>query len=204
MRLYCCFIHKVAALQNENLKTCNICKIKVSRWEIFMEQELRFGLDLNRLAVLKKRVWANYEQLLRVFFSCFLGQKKLHFFKNIVAFVLKSCIEWSWKKKFPPIETPHRGTYVSIMTLALTTVAKLKGGRRDKSSLLSCRAVERSLNLVGQVVIKSFLKGKVVLEFRLNFICGQSTSLEPQTDSSINTTYQVYCLYNVPAILICA
>ena len=58
-----------------------------------MEQELRFGLDLNRLAVLKKRVWANYEQLLRVFFSCFLGQKKLHFFKNIVAFVLKSCIE---------------------------------------------------------------------------------------------------------------
>ena len=41
---------------------------EVPRWEIFMEQELRFGLDLGRLAVLKKRVWADYEQLLRVFF----------------------------------------------------------------------------------------------------------------------------------------
>ena len=38
-----------------------------------MEQELRFGLDLGRLAVLKKRVWADYEQLLRVVFS---GAKK--------------------------------------------------------------------------------------------------------------------------------
>ena len=39
-----------------------------------MENELRFGLDLGRLAVLKKRVWADYEQLLRVVFSCFQGQ----------------------------------------------------------------------------------------------------------------------------------
>ena len=31
---------------------------EVPRWEIFMEQELRFGLDLGRLVVLKKRVWA--------------------------------------------------------------------------------------------------------------------------------------------------
>ena len=28
---------------------------EVLRWEIFMEQELKFGLDLGRLAVLKKR-----------------------------------------------------------------------------------------------------------------------------------------------------
>ena len=35
-----------------------------------MEQELR-------LAVLKKRVWADYEQLLRVVFSCFQGEKML-------------------------------------------------------------------------------------------------------------------------------
>ena len=28
---------------------------EVPRWEIFMEQELRFGLDLGRLAVLKKK-----------------------------------------------------------------------------------------------------------------------------------------------------
>ena len=37
-----------------------------------MEQELRFGPDLGRLAVLRKRVWADYEQLLRVVFSCVL------------------------------------------------------------------------------------------------------------------------------------
>ena len=49
---------------------------KVPPWEIFMEQELCFGLDLGRLAVLKKRVWEDYEQLLRVVFSCFQGQKK--------------------------------------------------------------------------------------------------------------------------------
>ena len=46
-----------------------------------MKQELRFGLDLGRLAVLKrKRVWADYEQLLRVVFSCFQGQKIFFFF----------------------------------------------------------------------------------------------------------------------------
>ena len=28
---------------------------EVPRWEIFMEQELRFGLDLGQLAVLKKK-----------------------------------------------------------------------------------------------------------------------------------------------------
>ena len=40
-----------------------------------MEQELRFGLDLGQLASLKKKVWADYEQLLRQFFSCFHGKK---------------------------------------------------------------------------------------------------------------------------------
>ena len=52
---------------------------EVLQWEIliFMEQELRFGLDLGRLAVLKKKVWADYEQLLRVVSSCFQGQKKI-------------------------------------------------------------------------------------------------------------------------------
>ena len=42
-----------------------------------MEQELRFELDLGRLAVMKKKVWAKDEQLLRVVFSCFLGQKNI-------------------------------------------------------------------------------------------------------------------------------
>ena len=41
-----------------------------------MEQELRFGLDLGRLVVLEKKVWADYEQLLEVVFSCFQEQKK--------------------------------------------------------------------------------------------------------------------------------
>ena len=41
-----------------------------------MEQELRFGLDLGRLALLKKNNWANYEQLLRPVFSSFRGPKK--------------------------------------------------------------------------------------------------------------------------------
>ena len=41
-----------------------------------MEQELRFGLDLGRLALLKKNIWVDYEELLRPIFSCFHGQKK--------------------------------------------------------------------------------------------------------------------------------
>ena len=49
-----------------------------------MEQELRFGLDLGQLAVLKKRVWADYEQLLRVFFHVFRGKRNVEtFFKSL-------------------------------------------------------------------------------------------------------------------------
>ena len=50
---------------------------EVPRWEIFKEQELRFGLDLDRLAVLKKKVWFDYEQHLRVFFFMFSRAKKM-------------------------------------------------------------------------------------------------------------------------------
>ena len=45
-----------------------------------MEQELRFGLDLGRFAVLKKRVLVDYEQLLRAFFSDFRGKKNVKTF----------------------------------------------------------------------------------------------------------------------------
>ena len=45
-----------------------------------MEQELRFGLDLGLLAVLKKRVWADYEQLFLAVFSIFRGQNNFYFF----------------------------------------------------------------------------------------------------------------------------
>ena len=51
-----------------------------------MEHELRFGLDLGQLSVLKKRVWADYEQLLRVVFSCFQRAKKCQFFKENLTF----------------------------------------------------------------------------------------------------------------------
>ena len=47
-----------------------------------------------RFGPMKKKVFANYEQLLSVIFSCFQGQQKtLIFFKSIVAFALKSCIK---------------------------------------------------------------------------------------------------------------
>ena len=49
---------------------------EVPRWDIFMEQELRFGLNLRQLALLKKKVWADYEQLFRPVFSSLHGQKK--------------------------------------------------------------------------------------------------------------------------------
>ena len=48
--------------------------------------------------VLKKKFWADYEQLLRVVFSCFQGQKKIKSL-NIVASALKSCINEA-KKNF--------------------------------------------------------------------------------------------------------
>ena len=52
-----------------------------------------FGLDLGWLALLEKRVWADYEQFLRVVFSCYSGKKELIFFENIVKSALKSCIK---------------------------------------------------------------------------------------------------------------
>ena len=42
---------------------------------------MRFGLVLGWLAILKKKIWADYEQLLRAVFSCFQGKNHtLHFF----------------------------------------------------------------------------------------------------------------------------
>ena len=49
--------------------------IEVAQGVIFMEQRMRFGLVLGQLAILKKRLGANYEKLLRVVFSCFQGLK---------------------------------------------------------------------------------------------------------------------------------
>ena len=61
--------------------------IEVVQGDIFMEQKMQFGLVLGGLAVLIKTTWADYEQLLRAFFSCFQGQKMFIFFKNIFCFL---------------------------------------------------------------------------------------------------------------------
>ena len=53
-----------------------------------MEQNMRFGLILGWLAILKK-IGANYQQLLRPVFSCFREQKNGFLKKNIVVFKLK-------------------------------------------------------------------------------------------------------------------
>jgi hypothetical protein len=54
---------------------------------------IEIWMDLGQLAVLKKRVWANYEELLKMFFSCFQGQNlKKKISKDIETSALKSCI----------------------------------------------------------------------------------------------------------------
>ena len=57
--------------------------IEVVQEDILMEQKMTFGLVLGRSAILKKKFWSDYEQLLRAFFSCFHGQKQSlkYFFK---------------------------------------------------------------------------------------------------------------------------
>ena len=41
-----------------------------------MEQELRFGLDLGRLALLKRTIWVDIEQFLRMVYFIITGAKK--------------------------------------------------------------------------------------------------------------------------------
>ena len=51
------------------------------------EMEIWAGLGLRLVGNTAKKLWADYEQLLRVVFSCFHGQNFV--FKNIVISVLK-------------------------------------------------------------------------------------------------------------------
>ena len=64
--------------------------IEVVHGAICMEQKMRFGLIVSRLAILKKeldRLFLTFE----VGYFCFCGQKKMSFFySNIVASALKS------------------------------------------------------------------------------------------------------------------
>ena len=53
---------------------------EVAQGDIFVKQKMRFGLVLGQLAILKKKVWADYEQLLRTISSCFRVQKFLKIF----------------------------------------------------------------------------------------------------------------------------
>jgi hypothetical protein len=55
--------------------------IEVAQGDIFMEQNMRFGLILGNTE--KNNGGADYEQLLRAFSSCFQGQKKINFFLKI-------------------------------------------------------------------------------------------------------------------------
>ena len=50
--------------------------IKVAQGDIFMEQKIRFGLIDNT----GKKIGVDYEQLLRVVFSCFWGKKIIQIF----------------------------------------------------------------------------------------------------------------------------
>ena len=53
---------------------------EVLRWEIYMEQELRFGLDLGRLAVLKKGSGPIMGNFWAFFFFIFSGEKNIKIF----------------------------------------------------------------------------------------------------------------------------
>ena len=47
-----------------------------------MEQKMRFGLVLGQLAI-QKKMGADYEQLLKVVFSCFQEEKKIQAFLDL-------------------------------------------------------------------------------------------------------------------------
>ena len=49
---------------------------EVARWEISMKKS-EIWAGFGPVGNMKKYIWADYEQLLRVFFSCFQGQKKV-------------------------------------------------------------------------------------------------------------------------------
>jgi hypothetical protein len=53
--------------------------IEVAQGAIFREQNMGFGLILGQLAILKK-MGADYEQLLRPVFSCFVGKINVKMF----------------------------------------------------------------------------------------------------------------------------
>ena len=57
--------------------------IEVAHGDIFMEQKMIFELVLGQSAILKKKVWADYEQL----FHVFMGKKKLNKKLHNISFI---------------------------------------------------------------------------------------------------------------------
>ena len=57
------FLYDLMILANDkirNVKTCNQSHyIEVAQGDIFIEQKMRFGLVWGRLAILKKKIWAD-------------------------------------------------------------------------------------------------------------------------------------------------
>ena len=80
--LYCCFLQKHLSIKLQIYATSFQSHYReFARWEIFMEQELRFGLDLGRI----NNFWGR-------FFHVFMGKKKI--VKNIVDGENIFGIEW--------------------------------------------------------------------------------------------------------------
>ena len=60
----------------------------------FYETGIEILAGFGLIGSTEKRVWANYEQLLRVVFHVFMGNTRCHFLKkNIPPSTLKSCID---------------------------------------------------------------------------------------------------------------
>ena len=76
---FCVVQYHIYFLKENQILYCQSHYREVAWWEIFMQQELRFGLDLGQLALLKKNIWGDYEQQLfrLVFFQVLLGKKKI-------------------------------------------------------------------------------------------------------------------------------
>ena len=63
--------------------------IEIAQGAIFMEQNMRFGLIGNT----EKKIGADYEQLLRAVFLCFVGKNLFNILsRNTLTSALKSCI----------------------------------------------------------------------------------------------------------------
>ena len=64
-------LHPLSATSSPDQSHCR----EIAWWEIFMEQELRFGLDLGRLALLKKPFGSIMSNFWGRFFQVFVGRK---------------------------------------------------------------------------------------------------------------------------------